>query len=247
MSPPESTAGPARERLLLGTFVEMADTLVVDCDAVEVLWRLTRRCVELFDIAEAGLMVVEPGGTPRAMASSHERSHMLDVVQLLGQQGPCFECFHSGEPVDSAQLDQELARWPDFSPAALAAGFRSVQALPMHVRGEVYGALTLFRVEPGPLNQADVTAAQALADVATLRLVQERTRRQAQVTVQQLQTALRNRILIEQAKGVAAEQAQLGIDQALSLLRTFARSQDRRLTDVARDVVDGTLHARQLT
>jgi hypothetical protein len=247
MSAPENTVGPAREQLLLGTFVELADTLVADFDVVEVLWRLVRRCVELFDIAEAGLMLSEPGGTPRVMASSNERSHILEILQLLSEQGPCFECFQSGESVASADLEQEVARWPDFASAALAAGFHSIHALPMRLRGEVFGALNLFRTDQGTLPQADIAAAQALADIATISLVQERTRREAQMMVQQLQTALHNRIVIEQAKGVVAEQAQLAMDGAFSRLRTFARSHNRRLTDVARDVVDGNLHARQLT
>jgi GAF domain-containing protein len=75
----------------------------------------------------------------------------------------------------------------------------------MRLRGTVIGALNLFHVEAGEMQSADVEVAQALADVATIAILQHRATLEAQVVNQQLQNALNSRIVIEQAKGMVAE------------------------------------------
>ena len=140
-------------------------------------------------------------------------------------------------------MNQDLARtsrWPRFAPRALAAGFGSVDALPMRLRGTVIGALNLFHVKPGRC-KADVEAAQALADVATIAILQHRATLEAQVVNQQLQHALNSRIVIEQAKGMVAQRAGLNMEHAFSALRTHARDHNLRLVDVAEAVIGGSL------
>jgi GAF domain-containing protein len=231
----------SREALLVRTLVELADTLVEDFDVVEALTRLTDRCVELFDISAAGVMLVSPEGDLRVVASSSEAMRVVELFELQAQEGPCPECFHTGQPVVDTDLVSGEHGWPAFAPVALEAGFRSVYAVPMRLRGEPVGALNLFGTEAGGLDEADAVVARALADVATIAVVQHRAARHAQVVTEQLNHALNSRVVIEQAKGVLAERTGLDMDRAFSRLRGYARSHNLRLSDVAQSLIDGRL------
>jgi GAF domain-containing protein len=232
--------------MLARTLVELADTLVADFDVVELLTLLTDRCVDVLDVGAAGLMLVAPEGDLRVMASSSETMRVLELFELQAQEGPCLDCFRTGQAVVNQDLATMDGRWPRFAPEALAAGFRSVHALPMRLRGAVIGALNLFHVEPGEMRQADVEAAQALADVATIAVLQHRAALEAQVLNEQLNHALNSRIVIEQAKGMVAEREGLNMEDSFSALRNHARNHNLRLADVAQDVISGTLAAANL-
>jgi GAF domain-containing protein len=236
----------SREALLARTFVELADTLVADFDVVELLVLLTDGCVDVLDVGAAGLMLAAPEGDLRVMASSSEAMRVLELFELQSQEGPCLDCYRTGQPVVNQDLARVNGRWPRFAPEALAAGFHSVHALPMRLRGTVIGALNLFHIEPGEMRQADVVAAQAMADVATIGVLQHRAALEAQVLNEQLNHALNSRIVIEQAKGIIAERESLNMEQAFSALRNHARGHNLRLVDVAGDVIDGTLAASAL-
>jgi transcriptional regulator with GAF, ATPase, and Fis domain len=230
-----------RETLLARTLVELADTLVADFDVVELLTLLADRCVEVLEVGAAGLMLAGPDGELRVMASSSEAVRMLELFELQGSEGPCLDCYRSGAPVLETDLAVIGARWPHFATEALAAGFRSVQAVPMRLRGTVIGALNLFGADSDGMRRVDLESAQALADVATIAILQQRKSHQAQVLNQQLQHALNSRIVIEQAKGMVAERESLNMQAAFSALRSYARAHNMRLVDVARSVVDGSL------
>lgn len=236
----------AREAMLARTLVELADTLVADFDVAELLTIVTDRCVEVLDVAEAGLMLVAPEGDLRVMASSSEAMRVLELFELQAQEGPCLDCYRSGLPVVNQNLATATDRWPLFAAEVLASGFHSVHALPMRLRGSVIGALNLFHVEPGEMDVADVAAAQALADVATIAVLQHRASLEARVLNDQLNHALNTRIVIEQAKGMVAERRGLDMELAFALLRNHARNHNLRLADVAQDVIDGTLAASAL-
>jgi transcriptional regulator with GAF, ATPase, and Fis domain len=236
----------SREALLARTFVELADTLVADFDVVELLTLLTDGCVDVLDVGAAGLMLAAPEGDLRVMASSSEAMRVLELFELQSQEGPCLDCYRTGQPVVNQDLATVNGRWPRFAAEALAAGFHSVHALPMRLRGTVIGALNLFHIEPGEMRQADVAAAQAMADVATIGVLQHRAALEAQVLNEQLNHALNSRIVIEQAKGIIAEREGLNMEQAFSTLRSHARHHNLRLLDVAGDVIDGTLAASAL-
>jgi GAF domain-containing protein len=231
----------AREALLARTFVELADTLVDDFDVVELLTLLAHRCVEMLDVAAAGLMLVSAEGDLRVVASSSEEMRLVEVFELQSQEGPCPDCFRTGEPAFDDDLAEESARWPHFRPVALAARFRSVQALPMRLRGTTVGALNLFRTDSGPLDESDIVTAQALADVATIAILQHRAAIQAHLVVDQLNHALNSRVVIEQAKGFLAERAGLDMEAAFSWLRKYARNHNELLVDVAQKIIDGKL------
>lgn len=224
----------SREALLTRTFVEAADTLVRDFDVVDFLTTLAARCTDLFDATEAGIMLADRSGGLRLIASSSHAMRHLELFELQHSEGPCIDCYRTGEPVASEDLRADLHRWPRFGAEALEHGMRSAWALPMRLRDRTLGSLNLLRNTPGPLSEDDISAAQALADVATIALIQERAAEDARLLNDQLQTALTSRVTIEQAKGVIAERAGLTVDVAFDRLRRYARAHQRRLTDVAR-------------
>lgn len=230
-----------REAMLARTLVRLADTLVADFDVIELLTLLTDCCVDVLDVGAAGIMLVAPEGDLRVMASSSEAMRVLELFEIQAQEGPCLDCYRTGQPIVNQDLATVNGRWPRFASEALAAGFQSVHALPMRLRGSVIGALNLFRSTPGELRDADVEAAQALADVATIALLQHRAALQAQVVNDQLNHALNSRIVIEQAKGMIAERQGFNMEQAFATLRNHARNHNLRLVDVAANVINGTL------
>ncbi len=227
-------------QLLSETFVELADTMVVGFDVIDFLHMLTDRSVQLLDASAAGLLLADPRGELRVVAASSERARLLELFQIQSDQGPCLDCFRSGKPVVVADLSTETRRWPHFAPAAQEAGFAAVQALPMRLREQTIGALNLFRAAPGIFDPADMRVGQALADVATISLLQERSLRRSETLNEQLQAALNSRVTIEQAKGKLAERLQLDMDQAFAVLRRYARTRNLRLSDLARAFVDGS-------
>jgi GAF domain-containing protein len=221
-------------------FVEMADTLVDDFDLIEFLDLAAQRCVTVLAISAAGVLLTDGRDSLQVVAASSERTRLLELFQLQTDQGPCVECFHTGRPVSVSDLSDTLTRWPRFAPAALADGFRAVHALPMRLRNEVIGALNLFNTSPGPMSPAMLRVGQAVADVATIGLLQQRAIHRSDVLTEQLQRALNSRVLIEQAKGMIAERLSSDIDEAFLQLRDAARRTNRRLVELCQAVVDGT-------
>jgi hypothetical protein len=220
------------------TFVELADSLVDDFDVIDFLHVLAIRCTQLLDVSAAGVLLADASGQLRVMAASSEQVRLLELFQLQNDQGPCLDCFRSGRPVNVAELSAVESRWPRFAAQARQHGFGAVQALPMRLRQNVIGALNLFSHPPG-LDHADTQIAQALADVATIGLLQHRAHRQSDTVVLQLQTALNSRVLIEQAKGILAERLGIDMDAAFTTLRGHARSHGRHLSDLAQAVIAG--------
>lgn len=231
---------------LAQTFVELADTLVDEFDLVEFLHVLVDRCVELLDVSAAGIMLVDFRCRLQVMASSSENIRLLELFQLQNDEGPCLECYRTGQPVDHPDLASADDRWPRFAPAAAEAGFRTVHALPMRLRAQVIGAFNLFHAEPHQLDRSVTQIGQAMVDVATIGLIQERSLRHQETLTDQLQTALHSRIIVEQAKGVLAERRGINPGEAFTLLRDYARRRNRRLTELAAAVVDGSATATEL-
>src|SRR5260370_14607816 len=165
--------------LLSATFVELTDTMVADFDVIDFLHVLTDRSAQLLDVSAVGLLLADPRGELRVVAASSEAARVLELFQLQNDEGPCLDCFRGGEPVSAPDLSAETQRWPRFVGAAQEAGFSAVQALPMRLREHVLGALNLFRATPGPFDPASMRVGQAMADVATISLLHERSMRQS--------------------------------------------------------------------
>jgi GAF domain-containing protein len=224
--------------LLSETFVDLADTLVADFDVVDFLHLLADRSVALLGASAAGVVLADPRGELRVAAASSQSAGLMELFQIQNDEGPCLDSFRTGQPVTAADLAGPGGLWPRFAAAAERAGFRAVEALPMRLRDEVVGALNLFRARPGPLDPSDLRIGQALADIATIGLLQERNVRRSETAAEQLQAALNSRVIIEQAKGKLAERLSTDMDHAFALLRGYARNTNQRLTDVSRNFVD---------
>jgi transcriptional regulator with GAF, ATPase, and Fis domain len=258
--------GMTREEQIAEALVELADTLVVDYDVVDFMHALVNRSTELLGGDAAGLILSDKRGQLQVMAASTHEVELLELFEVNNDAGPCLQCLRTGRPVididdegadlpvpgtAAAQAGAEQGHdrpgeWPRFSAMRRAAGYRAVYALPLRLRDEVIGALNLFSTSATPLSGRDLRLAQALADVATIGLLQERAIRERQVLAEQLQRALNTRIVIEQAKGVLAERGGLGMDEAFAAMRSYARSNHYRLTEVAERGIDNTLPVGEL-
>ena len=231
----------SREHRLAEVFVTLADTLVTDFDVADLFTDLAAACVELLEVTAAGLMLVDVGGRLRVMASSSERSRLLELMEIQNDEGPCLDCHRDGAPVLVPDLAAAQDRWPGFSQEAMRVGFGAVYALPMRLRQDTIGALNLFHREPKTVTDATLLLARALADVATIAILQQRAVAGSAELSQQLQNALNSRVVIEQAKGVLAGRENIDMPIAFDLLRGYARRTNQRLSLVAQAVVAGEL------
>jgi GAF domain-containing protein len=234
-----------REGALLEAFVRLADSLVADFDVIDLMHGLTSDCVRLLGADAAGLLLADPDGVLRVTSSSTEQARLVELFQLQADEGPCLDCYRTSKPVNEADLASS-GRWPTFTSHALDQGYGAVHAVPLRLRNETVGALNLFNTRAGALPAADLRVAQALADVATIALLQVRTLHDQTVLSQQLQTALSSRVVIEQAKGVLAERGHLEPAEAFTLMRDHARAHQQRLTDLATLVVSGAFDTEGL-
>jgi transcriptional regulator with GAF, ATPase, and Fis domain len=227
---------------LAQAFVELADTLVAGYDLMEFLQALAGRCVELLEVDAAGLLLADSRGALRLVAASAEQARVVELFQVQNDEGPCLDCYRSGQPVivSDIRAEHQAARWPRFAAAAREMGYAGVHAIPMRLREQVIGTLNLFKAQPDGLSPAVVVAATALVDVATIGILQERALRQQEVVAGQLQVALNSRVLIEQAKGALAERLRVTPDEAFVILRRYARDHNHPLTQLSDDVIRGT-------
>jgi signal transduction protein with GAF and PtsI domain len=222
----------ARETRVLNAVVSLVDSLLDDFDVVELLTELTERCTELLDIQAAGFLLADPLHQLRLLAATSQQVREIELFQLQADEGPCVDCYASGEPVSVANIQQAMERWPRFVPAAVEAGFASVHAVPMRAAGIVLGALGLFGTRSGELNKADLLVSQTLTHVACVAILQEHPPTPATV-MPQLRSALTSRVIIEQAKGFLHETLDVSVEEAFQLMRSYARAEGERLTDVA--------------
>jgi GAF domain-containing protein len=230
-----------REALLGRVLVELADTLVEGFEVLDFLYVLCERCTEVLEVDAVGVLLAPPGGGLELSAASSEKMELLELFEMQQREGPCFDAYVTGSPVACSDLAAAEQRWSMFVPRALAAGFRSVYGFPLRLREEVIGALNVFRTEAGVFSGEDVLAGTAMADMATIGIMHERVVREGRLREQQLEHALENRMVVEQAKGILAERHSLSPDKAFDLLRDYARSNRRPITEVSSGVVDGRL------
>lgn len=245
MSPERTAAGPLNtspaRHMLAETFVLLADTSIDDYDVVALLRRLVMSCVDLLPVAGAGLLLKDQRGKLAVAASSSEAIRLLEVSQLQAGAGPCLDAVHQCAPVITGNLDDQRARWPSFVEAAAAAGFGSVVTLPLRLREQTIGGLDLFNSRHSSMTLDDQRLAQALADVATIGILHQRSAHRSSQLTENLQFALNSRVLVEQAKGVVAERNGVDMDAAFGALRRHARNHNLKLADVAASVVSGAL------
>ncbi|WP_258053162.1 GAF and ANTAR domain-containing protein [Streptomyces sp. Ru73] len=230
----------APQERVLQAFGEAVGTLLDDFDLIDALHRLCARGVELLDVTAVGIMLADPYGDLQVLAVSDERTRLLELFALQGDDGPCADAHRSAEPRVNVDLATAVPR-PAFAARARKAGYTTAHALPLRLRRRSIGAVGLLHVGPHTLGPAEVRLGQTLADVATIAVLQQHTVERGNVERAQVQAALVSRTVIEQAKGVLAEHWTTGVDEAFDVLRGYARTHDERLADLARKVIDGTL------
>jgi transcriptional regulator with GAF, ATPase, and Fis domain len=228
----------SREQLLATAFVELANTLDDEFDVLDFLQNLVTRSSDIFSSATATLMLADQRGALQMIASTSHDAELLELVAI--PEGPHISAFESG--LAQVNFDAEArGRWPRFAGSAESLGYLAVHVVPMRVRTEVLGSLTLLHAGQATLDDDDVAILEALASVATIGLLQERTPSQKERLAEQLQTALNLRIVIEQAKGILAELAGVRPGEAFDLLNAYARRGNLRLSAVATAVVEARL------
>ncbi|WP_227999680.1 GAF and ANTAR domain-containing protein [Mycolicibacterium sp. P1-5] len=228
--------GLPRETRVMEAVAALVDSILVEFDVVDLLTELTERSAELLDVAAAAFLLADPLHKLRLVAATSDQARELELFQVQADEGPCVDCYASGQPVSIADLRTESERWPSFVPAAVDGGFVSVHAVPMRAAGIVLGTLGLFGTRSGALNEADLLVGQTLAHIACVAILQERAPTPSMV-LPQLRVALNNRVVIEQAKGYLRASLGVSVEEAFQLLRTYARSHRVHLTDVARQLM----------
>ena len=226
-----------RQVSLAQRFVALADTLVDDYDVVEVLDELMGTCLELLDVEEAGLLLNDAQGNLQRVASSSEEARLLELLQVQTRVGPCFEAVQTGQMIMVEDIAQSRERWPTFADRAGAGGFNSVYAFPMRLREATIGGLNLFGVRPDSLDEDSRVIAKALADIATIGILQQRSIHRTSLLAENLQRALNTRVVVEQAKGILSERGGLRMEETFNVLRSYARSHNLKLSALAHSVV----------
>ncbi len=228
-------------KLFFDSLVYVTDTLVKGFDVIELTDRMVHMCVELFDIQSAGIMLHDQRESLRLIAVSSDETKLLELLELLNEQGPCVEAFSTGREVTVEDLSGEAERWPLMVAEATAQGIVGAHAIPMRLRDQVIGVLNLFSEHPLGLTLEKTRMARVVADLATIGILNHRAIREQEVLAEQLQRALTSRVVIEQAKGAIAERNGVDMATAFTMLRQTARTLQRPLTDVASDCVSGVL------
>lgn len=228
---------------LIRAFVDLADTLVEGFAVVDFLYMLCERCVDVLDVDEVGVLLTTPDGTLQLSAASSEEMDILELFEMQQREGPCYDAFATGDPVvvDDLTTVDVAERWPGFVPRALEVGFRSAYGFPMRLRDDVIGALNVFRRDLRAFEMTTARVGQAIADIATVGIMQERVITHAELRTEQLQRALDSRVIIEQAKGVLAERIGTDPVEAFRRLREHARSNRRPIREVCVEVIEGDL------
>jgi transcriptional regulator with GAF, ATPase, and Fis domain len=227
------------------TFVQIVDSLVDKFDVVDLLTQLASSATNLLDVSAAGILLVDERGELCVIAASSEQVRLLELFQIQNEQGPCLDAYRTGAVVADHDLGPH-SQWPEFAQDCVAAGYPSVCAIPLRLRELTIGCLNLFVTQRRPLLDGDVALARALADVATITIVQDQAMRAAAAREIRLRHALTSRIVIEQAKGMIAERAHLDMEQSFKRLREHARTNNLGLTAVAAAIVTGKLPIAQL-
>ncbi|WP_330254616.1 GAF and ANTAR domain-containing protein [Nocardia sp. NBC_00565] len=221
---------------LLRILVRAVDALASDFDVVELCQQLLEACTEVTGAADAGLLLADQRGDLQVLASTTEAPRLLE---LLHHEGPGQLAYRSKSPATVPDLRTAGDRWPEFAPAALAAGFGSAYAVPLRLHHDSIGALTIFAAPAAALGHLSLRIGQILADIAAIGVAHHIVLAHAATIHVQLPTALNTRVTIEQAKGVLAERGSRDMDLAFELMRSHARATGLRLTDIAGDIIEG--------
>jgi hypothetical protein len=227
-----------REAQLSGLLVRLADTLSDDVDLVELMTILVEGTVSILAVDEAGVVLADPRGSLRIVASSSERMRDLELYEIQNEDGPCLECFSDGEAVLNVHLNVGSdERWPLFSPRARQIGYQVVHAFPIRHKEATIGMVNAFAISEADLVDDEVQVGKAMAQMAAIGLLHQRVLLERQAVIEQLQHALDARVTVEQAKGVLSERLGTSVADAYQVLREYARRNATPVTEVAAAVL----------
>lgn len=232
---------PRSEQRVADAFVLLTRRLMEASNPGVLLEAAARACVDLFGVRAAGVVLNKGERGALVAASWGREADALQDLQVMADEGPSLDCARTGRAVTIADLDAHRARWPEFVPAALAAGLGSVAALPLGAGQRSIGSLTLFDCADVAFSAENLRLARSIGEMAGSGLLRLEATREANERIDQLQTALTSRIVIEQAKGLLAGRCGLRVDVAFEVLRRYARSNRLKIADAAEAVVGGTL------
>lgn len=220
------------------TLIEITRSVNQGAETIEVFTALAEKCVQLLPVAAAGILLRDSNGVLQVIGASNASAHLLDLFQVQNEQGPCLKCCNTGEVVSDETLT-DTTNWPRFASLARQHGFKAVYALPLKSRGVTIGALNLFANES--LSEQKLRVAQALADAATLSLLQVDPEVDYQIVIRRIYLAVESRNTLEQAQGMIAQRFSIGVDEALLKLRRVAAETELSLVRVAHAVVNRDL------
>lgn len=218
-------------------FVEMAESPAGTSDTSTLLRTLVDQCVILLEATAAGLILADGCGNLHVIASTSEECVRVEESQYQSGAGPCLDAYRSGNVVTLSDIAEQGNRYPEFQSVALTQGYKAVHAIPMRYGSTTIGALNLFLGRPGVLSDEDAMIGRALADVATISLLHERTARKNAELNAQLQSALTSRVSIEQAKGIISARNNIEMNEAFLRLRAHARSHEETMQQSATNVI----------
>ncbi|HZG93898.1 MAG TPA: GAF and ANTAR domain-containing protein [Mycobacteriales bacterium] len=213
---------------------ELENLLLEDETVEETLRRVGDLCVTLAACDTAGISVTDRGVVSTWVATSPE-TERLDEHQYTTDEGPCLDAIRQGHVLEVRDAAAE-DRWPSYMERARAEGLVASVSYPMIVRGRSIGALNLYSFG-GPLPQADRNEVAVLAEHAAVAVANAQTYRRSRELVGHLTEALESRDVIGQAKGVLIALHSCDADEAFELLRGMSQRTNRKLRDIAAEVV----------
>jgi GAF domain-containing protein len=222
---------------LVAAVREFTTSITNPYDPQELLHRLTERTAEVVRSAGAGIMLALPRGGLAFAAASEERVTTLELLQGRVETGACHEAYTTDRIVTVEDLTETDA-WPEYSTRAADLGFRAVLGVPMHASGQTIGVLNVYREAPGPWSPVDIESAEILTAIGAAYVLHANELRAQHTLAEQLQEALGSRDVIGQAKGILMARHQVDADAAFDLLRKRSQSVNRKLRDVAKELVD---------
>jgi GAF domain-containing protein len=226
------------QSLLLRTLSRFAVVLPARYDLPEALSELTESVTAVLGLCGSWVTMADDGQLRLLAAVSQTAAELdRDHEHLHPFPCPCRDAYATGEVVLVSDIRKESTRWPEFSASATRLSMAGVAAIPMRLADHVIGALNLYSLEPREWSDEDIAVAKVLADVASSYVVNASKLHQQEQLSEQLQEALDSRIIIEQAKGITAQQHSVTLDQAYQLMRRHARSNNASLRVVAEAIV----------
>lgn len=222
---------------LLQALSAFARTSAKGFEITDVLYDLTERAAEVVAVTSAGVSLIHDGKL-RHVTSFDDAAAGIEAAQERAQRGPCVEASQTMAAVTIADVHTEPDRWPEVTRAALAAGIVAIAGIPFSPGDTALGALNLYDSRPRPWSAVDLSRAGVLADMATSYVVNASQVEHERRTNEQLQQALNNRVIIEQAKGILAAHNGVSVNEAFDRIRAHARNHNTTIRSVSEAIVN---------